>query len=226
VNPSTLIVEADPAARRQMREALEARGYGVQEAATAALGLQEAARIRPGAIVLSLELPDLPGLETLRQLREWCMVPVLVLCTHESEAEKVTALDAGADDFLVKPFTTEEFLARFHATEHRAQIVPSGAIVTRGDLTVDLAARRVTRAGAELRLTPTEFALVQILIRHPGRIFTQRQILGKIWGVKANGERPYLPVYVTHLRAKIERDPSQPELIRTEDGIGYRFAAE
>jgi two-component system KDP operon response regulator KdpE len=226
VNPSTLLVEADPAVRRLMREVLEGRGYGVHEVATAALGLQEAALIRPSAIVLSLELPDLPGLEALRELREWCMVPVLVLCADEGEAEKVTALDAGADDFLVKPFTAEEFFARFHATEHRAQIVPNGAIVTRGDLTVDLTTRRVTRGGTELRLTPTEFALVQILVRHPGRVFTQRQILGKIWGVKANGERPYLPVYVTHLRAKIERDPSQPELIRTEDGIGYRFAAE
>jgi two-component system KDP operon response regulator KdpE len=151
---------------------------------------------------------------------------VLLLCSGESEAEKVTALDAGADDFLGKPFSAGEFLARFDTTRHRSQPFPDGAIVTHGDLTVDLATRRVTRGGAELRLTPTEFALVQILIRHPGRVFTQRQVLGKIWGLKANGERPYLPVYVTHLRAKIERDPQQPELIRTEDGIGYRFGAE
>lgn len=225
VTPSTLIVDADVDARRLMREALESRGCRVHEAATGEGGLQEATLIQPEAVVLDLSLPDLHGLEALRQLREWSMVPVLVLCSYEAEAEKVTLLDAGADDYASKPFTAEEFLARFDIAVHRARTFQDKTILTRGDLTLDLNSRRVTRAGAELKLTPTEFALVQLMFRHPGRVFTQRQILGKIWGLKANGERPYLPVYVTHLRAKIERDPSQPELIQTEAGIGYRFAA-
>jgi two-component system, OmpR family, KDP operon response regulator KdpE len=225
VNPSTLLVDGDPHVRRLMRDALEVDGCRVHEASTAALGLQEAALLHPEAVVLALDLPDLAGLETLRQLREWSMVSVLVLCTRESDAEKVTALDAGADDYVVKPFTADAFLARFRAAVQRARATPTG-LLSHGDLSIDLTARRVTRAGAELKLTPTEFALVQILARHPGRVFTQRQILGKIWGLKANGERPYLPVYVTHLRAKIERDPTHPELIQTEPGIGYRFAVE
>jgi two-component system KDP operon response regulator KdpE len=226
VNPSTLVVEDDPLTRRLMRDALESHGYRVHEAATGALGLQEAALLRPDSVVLDLALPDVPGLAVLRELREWSLVPVLVLCSGESDAEKARILDAGADDFLEKPFGTAELLTRFQSAVRRSRTFPEDALVTRGDLTIDLVTRRVTRAGTELRLTPTEFALVQILVRHPGRVLTHRQILGKIWGLKANGERPYLPVYIAHLRAKIERDPSQPELIQTELDIGYRFAPE
>lgn len=224
VTPSTLLVDGDADARRLMRDALEARGCQVHEAATGEAGLQEAALVHPEAVVLDLSLPDLDGLETLRQLREWSTVPVLVLCSYEGEEKKVIILDAGADDYVTKPFTAEEFVTRFDVAVRRARSFAERTILTRGDLTLDLSARRVTRAGAELKLTPTEFAIVQLMFRHPGRVFTQRQILGKIWGLKANGERPYLPVYVTHLRAKIERDPNQPELIQTEAGIGYRFA--
>jgi two-component system, OmpR family, KDP operon response regulator KdpE len=225
VNPSVLIVDDEVQIRRLLRVALESQGYAVHEAETGQLGLQEVALRRPDVVVLDLGLPDLDGLEVLRRLREWSIVPVVVLTVRDDEAEKVTVLDAGADDYVTKPFSTVELLARLRAAQRRARPAEESAVFTRGELTVDLVARRVTRSGAELKLTATEYALLRLFVRHTGRVLTHRQILREVWGPASEEHRQYLRVYVTHLRAKIERDPSHPELIQTETGIGYRFAA-
>jgi two-component system KDP operon response regulator KdpE len=225
VNPSVLIVDDEVQIRRLLRVALESQGYAVYEAETGQLGLQEVALRRPDVVVLDLGLPDLDGLEVLRRLREWSIVPVVVLTVRDDEAEKVTVLDAGADDYVTKPFSTVELLARLRAAQRRARPAEESAVFTRGELTVDLIARRVTRAGVELKLTATEYALLRLFVRHAGRVLTHRQILREVWGPASEEHRQYLRVYVTHLRAKIERDPSHPELIQTETGIGYRFAA-
>ncbi len=208
-----------------MREALEARGYEVHEAETGQLGIEQAAKQRPGVVVLGLGLPDLDGIEVLRTLRESSIVPVLVLTVKEGDAEKVRALDAGADDYVAKPFGVTEFVARFRATQSRARRRDESEVFKRGDLTVDLAARRVTRGGVELKLTTTEFALMRTFVRHAGRVLTHRQLFREVRGPHAEEHRQYLAVSITHLRSMIERDPKHPELIRTESGIGYRFAA-
>jgi two-component system KDP operon response regulator KdpE len=225
VNPSVLIVDDEVQIRRLLRVALESQNYQVFEAETGQLGLQEVAFRRPDAVVLDLGLPDLDGIEVLRRLREWSIVPVVVLSVRDGEAEKVTALDAGADDFVTKPFSTAELLARLRAAQRRSKPAEESAVFTRDDLTVDLVGRRVTKAGAELKLTATEYAMIRLFVRHAGRVLTHRQILREVWGPNSEDHRQYLRVYVTHLRAKIERDPSHPELIQTETGIGYRFAA-
>ena len=224
MNPSALIIDAEAPRRRLLRAALESADYTVHEAETGQLGLQEAARCHPEVVVLDLGLRDLAGLEVLRQLREWSLVPVVVLTAQEREAEKVAALDAGADDYVTAPFDPAELLARLRAARRRARPIEPGAVFTHGELTIDLAARRVTRAGAELKLTSTEFAMLRLFVRDAGRLLTQRQILREVWGPNSGDQRQYLRVYVTHLRAKIERDPAKPELIQTETGIGYRFA--
>ncbi len=225
MNPSVLIVDDEVQIRRLLRVALESQGYAVYEAETGQLGLQEVALRRPDVVVLDLGLPDLDGLEVLRRLREWSIVPVVVLTVRDDEAEKVTVLDAGADDYVTKPYSTVELLARLRAAQRRARPAEESAVFTRGELTVDLIARRVTRAGVELKLTATEYALLRLFVRHAGRVLTHRQILREVWGPASEEHRQYLRFYVTHLRAKIERDPSHPELIQTETGIGYRFAA-
>lgn len=225
MNPSVLIVDDEVQIRRLLRVALESQNYQVFEAETGQLGLQEVAFRRPDAVVLDLGLPDLDGIEVLRRLREWSIVPVVVLSVRDGEAEKVTALDAGADDFVTKPFSTAELLARLRAAQRRSKPAEESAVFTRDDLTVDLVGRRVTKAGAELKLTATEYAMIRLFVRHAGRVLTHRQILREVWGPNSEDHRQYLRVYVTHLRAKIERDPSHPELIQTETGIGYRFAA-
>lgn len=226
MNASVLIVEDEETSRRLMREALEAESYEVHEAATGELGMQEAALLHPGLVVLDLSLPDVDGLEVLRTLREWSIVPVLVLCVQPGDAEKVTALDAGADDYIEKPFDLATFVARARAAESRARKSEEQVVFSRGDLVADLKARRVTRAGVELKLTATEFELVRVFVRNAGRIISHRRLVREVWGPNGNQHRQYLGVYITHLRAKIEVDPAAPDLIRTESGIGYRFAAE
>ncbi len=226
MNSSVLIVEDEASSRLLMREALEAQSYEVHEAANGQLGLQEAALLHPGLVVLDLSLPDLDGLEVLRSLREWSIVPVLALCVRPGDAEKVTVLDAGADDYIEKPFDLKTFAARARAAESRARRVDENVIFTRGDLVVDLAARRVTRGGVELKLPATEFELIRVFVRNAGRIITHRRLVREVWGPTGSLQRQYLGVYITHLRAKIEADPGAPDLIRTESGIGYRFAAD
>jgi len=223
MKPVALIIDDEVQIRRLLGVALEGAGYLVREAESGNLGLQAIANLRPDVILLDLGLPDLDGLTVLRRLREWSQTPVVVLTVRDSEEDKVVALDAGADDYVTKPFSTPELLARMRAAQRRAQPREESAVFSQGELTVDLVARTVRRGDAEVKLTATEWALLSLLIRHAGRILTHRQILREVWGPKAEEHREYLRVYFTHLRKKVERDPAKPELIINEAGIGYRL---
>lgn len=225
MKPVILIVDDEIQIRRLLRLALEGAGYAVQEAETGSHGLQAAALVRPAAVLLDLGLPDADGLAILRRLREWSQVPVVVLTVRDAEADKVAALDAGADDYVTKPFGTAELLARLRAAQRRAAPRDETPVLSACGLVIDLAAHAVTRDGQEIRLTPTEWALLALLARHAGRILTHRQILREVWGPRSEEHREYLRVYFTHLRRKLEIDPSAPQLILNEPGIGYRFAA-
>lgn len=218
-----LIIDDEVQIRRLLRVALEAAGYAIQEAENGSLGLQSAAMTRPDIILLDLGLPDLDGLEVLRRMREWSQVPVVVLTVRDDERDKVAALDAGADDYVTKPFSTVELLARLRAAQRRAQPREEAAVFSHDGLVVDHTARTVMRDGVEVKLTATEWSILALLIRHVGRILTHRQILREIWGPKGEAHREYLRVYLTYLRKKIERDPSRPRLIVNEPGIGYRL---
>jgi two-component system KDP operon response regulator KdpE len=223
MKPVALIIDDEAQIRRLLRVVLEGEGYQVHEAKTGQQGLIEIANRRPAIILLDLGLPDLDGLEVLKRLREWSEAPVLVLSVRDDEQGKVAALDAGAEDYVTKPFSTPELLARLRAAQRKTRPEEETSVFKSGDLIIDLTARVVTRAGREIRLTATEYALLRLFVRHAGRVITHRHILREIWGPKSEEHRQYLRVYVTHLRQKIERDPTAPELIRTEPGIGYRF---
>ena len=221
-----LIIDDEVQIRRLLRVALESEDYDVREAQTGQEGLQEVAAKRPDVILLDLGLPDMDGQEVLKRLREWSEAPVLVLSVRDDEAGKIAALDAGAEDYVTKPFSTPELLARLRAAQRKTRPEEEVSIFKSGDLVVDLTARVVTRNGHEVKLTATEYALLRLFVRYAGRVLTHRQILREIWGPKSEEHRQYLRVYVTHLRQKIEPDPTRPTLIKTESGIGYRFQAE
>jgi two-component system KDP operon response regulator KdpE len=223
MKPVALIVDDEPQIRRLLRVVLEGENYQVQEAENGQQGLTEIANRRPAVILLDLGLPDMEGLEVLKRLREWSEAPVLVLSVRDDEQSKVAALDSGAEDYVTKPFSTAELLARLRAAQRKTRPEEEVSIFKSGDLIVDLTARVVKRAGREIKLTATEYALLRLFVRHPGRVLTHRYILREIWGPKSEEHRQYLRVYVTHLRQKIEPDPAKPSLIRTEPGIGYRF---
>ncbi|MDX6766477.1 MAG: response regulator [Candidatus Methylacidiphilales bacterium] len=222
--PTALIIDDEPAIRRLLRLALEGEGYRVLEADEGRVGLLEAARARPEVIVLDLGLPDKDGLEVLKNLREWSQIPVLILSVRDDEQDKVRALDLGADDFVNKPFGTSELLARLRAVQRRAAEQENESPVFRsGGLEVDLAARRVRVQGVETRLTATEYHLLRLLIRHAGKIVTQKQLLREVWGPQAEEQTQYLRVHLTHLRKKI--DPKGTGLVETEPRVGYRLKA-
>jgi two-component system, OmpR family, KDP operon response regulator KdpE len=223
MKPVALIIDDEVQIRRLLRVALEAENYQIHEAETGQEGLVEIANRRPAIILLYLGLPDMEGLEVLKRLREWSEAPVLVLSVRDDEAGKVAALDAGAEDYVTKPFSTPELLARLRAAQRKTRPEEEVSVFKLGDLIVDLAARVVTRTGREIKLTATEYALLRLFVRHPGRVLTHRYILREIWGPKSEEHRQYLRVYITHLRQKIEADPTTPYLIKTEPGIGYRF---
>jgi two-component system, OmpR family, KDP operon response regulator KdpE len=223
MKPVALVIDDEVQIRRLLRVALESENYQVHEAETGQQGLVEIANRKPAIILLDLGLPDMEGLEVLKRLREWSEAPVLVLSVRDDEAGKVAALDAGAEDYVTKPFSTPELLARLRAAQRKTRPEEEISIFKHGDLIVDLTARIVTRAGREVRLTATEYALLRLFVRHPGRVLTHRHILREIWGPKSEEHRQYLRVYVTHLRQKIESDSTHPALIKTEPGIGYRF---
>ena len=220
-----LVIDDEVQIRRLLRVVLESENYQVLEAETGQQGLMEIAGRRPDVILLDLGLPDLQGLEVLKRLREWSEAPVIVLTVRDDVQEKVGALDAGADDYVTKPFSTPELLARLRAAQRKTRPEEEISVFKSGDLVVDLTARMVTRAGREIKLTATEYALLRLFVKHPGRVLTHRYILREIWGPKSEEHRQYLRVYVTHLRQKIEPDPARPSLISTQSGIGYRFAA-
>ena len=220
-----LVVDDDRALARALSINLKARGYDVDVALTGAEALASASSRPPDVVVLDLGLPDLDGLQVLQGLRGWTNVPVLVLSAREEQAEKVAALDAGADDYVTKPFGMDELLARLRAAVRRtAPTAGDLPIVVTVDFTVDLAARRVTRANGEVRLTPTEWHLLEVLVRSPGRMVAQKQLLQEVWGPAYETESHYLRVYIAQLRRKLEPDPAHPVHLVTEPGMGYRFA--
>src|SRR6185437_14770282 len=208
---------------RALTTNLRGAGYEVERAATGEEALAAAAARPPDAVVLDLVLPDISGVEVCRELRTWSETPILILSAVGEEEQKVSALDAGADDYVTKPFGMGELLARLRAAMRRASPAPDEPVITSGDFTVDLAAKRVQRDGADVRLTPTEWQLLEVLVRHREKLVTQRQLLAEVWGPEYQTEGNYLRVYMAHLRRKLEPDPSRPRYLVTEPGIGYRF---
>ena len=216
-----LLVDDDPTLRRTLAIGLRAEDHEVLIAADGRSALQALRDDRPDLVVLDLGLPDLSGVEVLRQLRAWSTTPVVVLSARADSGEKVQALDLGADDYVTKPFGMEELRARIRAAARRAgSDIP---VLEAGDLVIDLPARRVTRAGAVVRLTPTEWGLLEMLVRTPGRLVSQRDLLRAVWGPEYGRETNYLRVYLGGLRKKLEDDPSRPRHLITEPGMGYRF---
>lgn len=219
--PTALIIDDEVQIRRLLRAALESEHYHVVEADKGQLGISEVALSRPDVVVLDLGLPDMEGTEVLRRIREWSRVPVLVASVRDDGRDKIAALDAGADDYVTKPFDTGELLARLRAIQRRADAAQETAEFIAGDLRVDFVKRQVTVKGAEVRLTPIEYALLRILALNPGKVVTQKMLLREVWGPQGEAHGEYLRVHLTHLRKKIEQPGNR--LIRTEPGIGYRM---
>lgn len=219
-----LVVDDEPQIRRLLRLTLERQDYQVIDAATGLDGVAVAAEQQPDLIILDLGLPDIDGVEVVRRIRDWSAVPIVILSVRNRDDDKVGALDAGADDYVNKPFSTPELLARLRAAlRHRLKQAGEAPVFRSDDLAVDLVRRRVTRAGQEVRLSPRQYDLLRFLVQHAGRVVTHRQILTTVWGPAHGDDTQYLRVFVGQLRQKLERDPSQPELILTEPGVGYRL---
>ena len=223
--PTALLIEDEPQIRRFVRAALEEEGWHVFEAATLQRGLTDAGTRTPDLIVLDLGLLDGDGIDFLKDLRKWSNVPVIVLSARVNEADKIGALDAGADDYLTKPFGVGELLARVRATLRRQRKAATGdaGIVQFGDVTVDLKDRRVTRAGQNVHLTPTEYRLLAVMVSNAGRVMTNPQLLRAVWGPAQVENGHYLRIYMGHLRHKLEDDPAQPRYLITETAVGYRL---
>jgi len=220
-----LVIDDEAQIRRLLRITLEANGYKVIEAAGGKDGLVEAATRRPDIVILDLGLPDMDGVAVLKRLREWSQAPVVVLSVRDRDEDKIVALDEGADDYVTKPFSTPELLARLRVAIRHVQSADEEVVFRSGGLEVDLVERRVSVKGQEVKLTVTEYALLRLLVRHAGRVLTHRQILKEVWGPNAVEQTHYLRVYVARLREKIEQEPSRPVLLITEPGIGYRLIA-
>jgi len=219
-----LVVDDEPQILRALAANLRARDYVVDLAGTGEAALTLAQRHRPDGVILDLGLPGMDGLEVIRGLRGWTDVPIVVLSVRDREADKIAALDLGADDYVTKPFGMGELLARVRAALRRAAPAGEEAAVETPDFTVDLAAKRVTDAeGADVKLTPTEWALVEVLVRNPGKLVSQKQLLHDVWGPQYGTETNYLRVYLAQIRRKLEPDPSHPRYFITEPRIGYRF---
>jgi two-component system KDP operon response regulator KdpE len=226
-----LVVEDEESMLRFLRPALSAQGYKVITATTGAEGLRLAGSHNPDLVLLDLGLPDMDGTDVTRQLREWTQTPIIILSARGQEAEKVLALDAGADDYLTKPFGLPELLARIRVARRRAQAQglgsgPAESVLTAGALQVDVDRRRVMVEGREVRLTPIEYKLLLVLLRHSGKVLTHRQLLKEVWGPDRTHETQYLHVYMGHLRSKLEANPGRPQLLITEPGVGYRLGAD
>ncbi|MDY0970404.1 two-component system response regulator KdpE [Siccibacter turicensis] len=221
---NVLIVEDEKEIRRFLRTALEAEGLRVHEADTLQRGLIEAATRKPDMVILDLGLPDGDGLTFIRDFRQWSQTPIVVLSARSEEEDKIAALDAGADDYLSKPFGIGELQARLRVAlrRHGSQQHPD-PVFRFSDSEVDLASRRITRGGAEVHLTPIEFRLLAVLLNNHGKVLTQRQLLSQVWGPNAVEHSHYLRIYMAHLRQKLEEDPARPRHLLTETGVGYRF---
>ncbi len=227
-DPIVVVVEDEPQIRRFLRATLQGQGYRLFEAATGADGLVEAASRQPDVVIVDLGLPDMDGLEVIRRLREWSSVPVIVLSARGGERDKVTALDAGADDYIEKPFGTDELLARLRvALRHTAGgSRAEDALFMVGELHVDQGRRQVRVDAKEVHLTPIEYRLLTTMVRHAGKVLTHRQLLRDVWGPNHAEDAHYLRVFMATLRRKLERDPAQPRYLLTEPGVGYRLVDE
>jgi two-component system KDP operon response regulator KdpE len=217
------VVDDEPQIRRALSVNLSARGYDVDVAATGEEALRRAASSHPDVVLLDLGLPGIDGTDVVRGLRGWSTAPIIVLTVRDTESDKVAALDAGADDYVTKPFGINELLARLRAALRRHQPTAEAAVVRTAAFTVDLVAARAWRAGDEVHLTPTEWQLLALLVRNPGRLLTQRWLLQQVWGPEYSKETSYLRVYLAALRRKLEPNPGQPRYFVTEPGMGYRF---
>jgi two-component system KDP operon response regulator KdpE len=225
-NETILVVDDEPQIRRFLRTSLVAHGYGVLEAANGADAMKLASTERPDLMVLDLGLPDTDGLEVLRGLREWSHMPIFILSVRQAEAEKVKALEAGADDYVTKPFGTAEFVARVKSALRRRMQVPAGEpVFVVGGLQFDLARRVVTLDGSEIHLSPKQYRLLQMLVQNAGKVVTHEQLLREIWGADHTEDVQYLRVFVRKIRNKIEADPARPRYLLTELGVGYRLRA-
>ena len=223
---NALVIDDEPQIQRLLTVSLEANGYRVTAANNGQEGLVLAAQHRPDVIVLDLGLPDLSGLEVLERLREWTQTPVIILTVQDAEADKIAALDNGADDYVTKPFNTGELLARLRAAlRHADKSRADEPVFQSGDLVVDLVGRCVTRKGAPVKLTATEYSLLCLFIRHAGKVLTHRQILREVWGKGHEEHTHYLRVYMAHLREKLEVNAETPKLLVTEPGVGYRLVS-
>ena len=227
-SPTAIVIEDEPQIRRFVRGALEAEGWVVHEAGTLQGGLAAAGTRQPDLLVLDLGLPDGDGVSLIRDVRGWSAVPIIVLSARTDEADKIAALDAGADDYLTKPFGTGELLARVRANLRRPRTASTEeatpeALFRFGEIELDRAARLVRRAGVEVHLTPTEYRLLSVLVANAGRVLTQRQLLREVWGPSYTDQSHYLRIYMGHLRQKLEVDPAQPRHLLTETAVGYRL---
>jgi two-component system KDP operon response regulator KdpE len=224
--PEVLVVDDEVQIRRLLRITLEAGGFAVRDCSSGQEGLSEIAFRRPDVVVLDLGLPDISGVKVLKRLREWTQVPVLILSVLGHEDDKVAALDAGADDYLTKPFNGREFLARLRVMLRHAQPDDGVSILKFGAVEVDFTRRMVTKAGVEVPLTAKEYALLRLLVSHRGKVLTHRQVLRDVWGPNAEEQTHYLRVYLDRLRRKLEDNPKRPKFFKTVLGVGYRFEAE
>ncbi|MBI2892999.1 MAG: response regulator [Deltaproteobacteria bacterium] len=227
--PLVLLIEDEAQVRRFLRSTLTSQGYRLVEAETAAEGIALTSSHNPDVVLLDLGLPDADGLEVCRRIREWSSTPIVVLSARDREAEKVVALDGGADDYLTKPFGAGELLARLRvALRHsaRGQAEPIGSVFETGELRVDLAQRLVLRAGREVHLTPLEYKLLATMIRHAGKVITHRQLLHDVWGPTYAAQTHYLRIYMANLRQKLEVESAHPRFLLTEPGVGYRLRLE
>jgi two-component system KDP operon response regulator KdpE len=224
--PLILVIDDEASVRRMLRYALEGHGYRVQEAATGEAGLVEAATCSPDAVVLDLGLPDMDGTQVLHRLREWSAVPVLILSVRDEPDDKIGALNAGADDYVTKPFDTEELLARLRAIQRRAGTGESAPVIVIGDLEVDVPSHTVRVRGREVKMSPIEFSLLRVLAQHAGRIVTHRTILREVWGPKSEEKSQYLRVHFTHIRRKLKESGLVSPALLNDSGIGYRLAGE
>jgi two-component system, OmpR family, KDP operon response regulator KdpE len=224
--PVILVIDDEAQMRRLLQISLEAANYKVHLAGTGREGVQQAAMMRPELVILDLGLPDEDGVEVLKKIREWSPIPIVILSARSGEQDIVSALDAGADDYLTKPFRTGELLARVRASLRHFQTTSQGEVFEAGDVIVDLTARTVKKGNEQVKLTPTEYALLLLFVRNAGKVLTHRYILEQVWGPTFAEESQYTRVYVGQLRKKLEDDPAAPKLFLTESGIGYRLAGE
>ena len=222
--PRVLVVDDEPGIVRALGINLKALGYEIEAAASGEAALRKAADHRPDAVILDLGLPGIDGIDVIRGLRVWTNVPIIVLSVREAEREKIAALDAGADDYITKPFGMGELLARLRAALRREIDEEAEApVIETADFTIDLAVKRVMRAGSEVKLTPTEWGVVEVLVRHQGKLVSQTQLLKEVWGPQYGEETNYLRVFIAQVRRKLEPQPSTPRYFLTEPGMGYRF---